>query len=55
MGLDLLAAVAQYRAGAPADDDVTLLVLHHNAGPSRPPSLRELPGVYARVLGLLAV
>jgi sigma-B regulation protein RsbU (phosphoserine phosphatase) len=55
VGLDLLAAVAQYRAGAPADDDVTLLVLHHNAGPSRPPSLRELPGVYARVLGLLAV
>lgn len=55
LGRDLLEAVEQYRGGAPADDDVTLLVLHHNAGPSRPPSLLDLPGVYARVLGLMRV
>lgn len=55
LGRELLAAVERYHAGAPASDDVTLLVLHHNAGPSQPPSLLELPGVYARALGLLRV
>jgi serine phosphatase RsbU (regulator of sigma subunit) len=55
LGRELLAVVEQYRGGAVADDDVTLLVLHHNAGPCRPPSLLELPGVYARALGLMRV
>jgi sigma-B regulation protein RsbU (phosphoserine phosphatase) len=55
LGRELLAAVERYSAGAPAGDDLTLLVLHHNAGPSQPPSLLELPRVFARALGLMRV
>ncbi len=33
---DVLAAVVTYRGGAPAKDDETLLVLHHNA--ANPPN-----------------
>jgi sigma-B regulation protein RsbU (phosphoserine phosphatase) len=55
LGRNLLAAVEDYRGGAPAEDDLTLLALYHNAGPSRPPSLLESFGVYAKVLGLRSV
>jgi serine phosphatase RsbU (regulator of sigma subunit) len=55
VGRELLAAVDRYRGGPTDDDDVTLLVLYHNASPCRPPSLRETIGVYAKVLGLKKV
>jgi serine phosphatase RsbU (regulator of sigma subunit) len=54
-GRKLLEAVGRYREGQEADDDVTLLALYHNAGPRRPPSLIELPGIYAKVFGLMRV
>jgi serine phosphatase RsbU (regulator of sigma subunit) len=51
-GRALLAAVDAYRAPAPPDDDVTLLVLHHNAGepPDRP--VRHAIRYVADLLGL---
>jgi serine phosphatase RsbU (regulator of sigma subunit) len=55
LGRNLLAAVEDYRGGAPAEDDLTLLALYHNAGPSRPPSFLQSIGVYAKVLGLRSV
>jgi serine phosphatase RsbU (regulator of sigma subunit) len=55
LGPALLDAVAHYRDGAPAEDDVTLLVLHHNgAGPKRL-SMGEKLDVYAKVFGLKTV
>jgi serine phosphatase RsbU (regulator of sigma subunit) len=48
-------AVAHHRGEQPADDDVTLLTLHHNAGPPRRPSLGEKLDVYAKVFGLKSV
>ena len=44
-----------HRGERPADDDVTFLVLHHNAGPPRRPSLGEKLDVYAKVFGLKSV
>ncbi len=51
----LLAAVDRHRGGRPADDDVTLLTLYHNAGGPRPPSISEKLDVYAKVFGLYTV
>ncbi len=51
----LVAALDAYRGGRPIADDMTFLILHHNAGPAQPPSLRESLNVYAKVLGLKAV
>jgi serine phosphatase RsbU (regulator of sigma subunit) len=55
VGRGLLTAVGRHLGDETADDDVTLLALYHNAGPRRPPSLLELPGVYAKVLGMKKV
>ena len=55
LGAALLAGVDRYRDGRPADDDVTLLTLHHNAGGPRRLSLGEKLDVYAKVFGLKAV
>lgn len=55
MGPALLAAIRRHRAGADADDDVTLLVLHHNGGPARRPSILEKFDIYAKVFGLKSV
>ncbi len=52
MGPALLDGVARHRQGEAADDDVTLLVLHHNAGRSRRPSIGEKLDVYAKFFGL---
>lgn len=54
-GRGLLAAVDAFRGGRPADDDLTALVLYHNAGPARRPGLGETLGVYAKLLGLRSV
>jgi serine phosphatase RsbU (regulator of sigma subunit) len=55
VGRALLDAVNSYRGGQSADDDVTLLALYHNAGRRQPPSLLELPAVYAKAFGLMKV
>jgi serine phosphatase RsbU (regulator of sigma subunit) len=51
----LVAALGAFRGGLPAEDDLTFLLLHHNAGPTRPPGFTETLGVYAKVLGLKSV
>jgi serine phosphatase RsbU (regulator of sigma subunit) len=51
----LVAELDAFRGGRPAGDDLTFLLLHHNAGPSRPPGLLERLSVYAKVLGLKSV
>ncbi len=48
----LLGAISRHRAGRPADDDVTLLTLIHNAGGPRRLSLAAKLDVYAKVFGL---
>ena len=48
-------AIRDHRAGVAAEDDVTLLVLHHNGGPPRKPSIGEKLDIYAKVFGLKSV
>jgi sigma-B regulation protein RsbU (phosphoserine phosphatase) len=55
LGPSLLDGVGRHRGGAPADDDATLLVLHHNAGPSPHLSIAQKLDVYAKVFGLRSV
>jgi phosphoserine phosphatase RsbU/P len=52
IGPALIASVEDYRGGLPADDDTTLLVLHHDAGGKRRLSLAEKLDVYAKVFWL---
>jgi sigma-B regulation protein RsbU (phosphoserine phosphatase) len=52
LGPALLAGVERHRGGRPADDDVTLLVLTHNASGPRRRSLGEKIDVYAKVFGI---
>lgn len=52
LGPALLAAVHGHRGGRPADDDITLLTFHHNAGGPRRLSIGEKIDVYAKVFGL---
>jgi sigma-B regulation protein RsbU (phosphoserine phosphatase) len=51
----LVGALDAFRGGRPAGDDLTFLLLHHNAGPTRRPGLLESLNVYAKVLGLKSV
>jgi hypothetical protein len=51
----LVAALDGFRGGRPTADDLAFLLLHPNAGPSRPPGLREPLNGYAKVLGLKSV
>jgi phosphoserine phosphatase RsbU/P len=51
----LVAAHDAVRGGRPVGDDMTFLLLHHNATPTRPPGLLETLRVYAKVLGLKSV
>jgi len=51
----LLERVAQFRGGRPADDDVTLLLLEHNAKPHAPQSVVGWSRSIARMLGLMSV
>jgi phosphoserine phosphatase RsbU/P len=55
LGPALLEKIREHRGGVAADDDVTLLVLHHNAGPPRKPSIGEKLDIYAKVFGLKGV
>ena len=49
----VLDAVSDYRGGGPANDDETLLVLHHNAADPPKQSVGERVRVMAKMLGLL--
>ncbi len=49
----MLAAAVTYRSGAPAKDDETLLVLHHNAAKPPKQSIGQKMHVMARMLGLI--
>ncbi len=51
VGRALLDAVARHREGVPAEDDVTLLVLRHNANPTPGMSLGQKLNVYAKYFG----
>lgn len=55
LGRAILEAVAAHRGDAPPDDDVTLVVLHHNASPSPRLSIAEKIDLYARFFGLKPV
>ena len=55
LGPTLLDRIRQHRAGIAADDDVTILILRHNGGPPRKPSIGEKLDVYAKVFGLKSV
>jgi phosphoserine phosphatase RsbU/P len=55
IGSALLEAVAGHREHRAADDDVTLVVLYHNASVTPRLSLSEKVDVYAKVFGLKAV
>ena len=55
IGTALLEAVARYREHRSADDDMTLIVVHHNAADSPRLSLGQKLDVYAKVFGLKPV
>jgi serine phosphatase RsbU (regulator of sigma subunit) len=55
VGTSLLEAIARHRGPGPAEDDVTLVVLHHNASPSPNLTIGEKLDVYAKVFGLKPV
>jgi phosphoserine phosphatase RsbU/P len=55
IGQSLLDAVAQHRGQMQADDDVTLVVLHHDASASPRLSVAEKLDVYAKVFRLKPV
>jgi serine phosphatase RsbU (regulator of sigma subunit) len=51
----LIRRIDDFRGGKPADDDLTFLLLHHNAGGPPRLTLRESLNVYAKVLHLKGV
>jgi phosphoserine phosphatase RsbU/P len=55
IGSALLEAVASHRGRESAEDDMTLVVLHHNAAPPPRLSLTQKADVYAKVFGLKRV
>jgi len=55
IGRSLLERVAAYRGGEPADDDLTLLTIHHTGEDPQTPPLRERIAAMARMMGLLPV
>ena len=55
VGAGILDGIARQHGGKGSDDDLTLLVLHHTAGPKRRPTLGEKLDVYAKVFRLKRV
>ncbi len=55
IGSELLSAVRRHRNSASADDDVTVIVLHHNSAGPRRLSVAQKVDVYAKVFGLKSV
>lgn len=52
IGHGLIDAIEHYRAGRPADDDLSLVVWQHTASGPRHPSVSEKIDTYAKVFGL---
>lgn len=52
IGRELQSRVQKHRADQPADDDTTVLILHHNASGPKHMSVGEKLDVYAKVFGL---
>lgn len=52
LSANLLEWINRFRGATPAEDDQTLILLHHTAAGPRPPKLLELPTVAAKMLGL---
>jgi serine phosphatase RsbU (regulator of sigma subunit) len=52
---ELLAAVAEYRNQAPPEDDVTAVLLHHNAADPPKQSMVEMVKVLGKMMGLVKV
>jgi serine phosphatase RsbU (regulator of sigma subunit) len=48
----LVEALTRFRDGRPAEDDQTLLLIHHNGAPSRRRTIAQKLDVYAKVFGL---
>ncbi len=55
VGQALLEAVGRHRGPEPAGDDMTMIVVHHNAASSPRLSVRQKLDVYAKVFGLKTV
>ena len=55
IGSAVLSAVARHRGSAGADDDVTMIVLRHNASGPRRLSVAQKVDVYAKVFGFKSV
>jgi phosphoserine phosphatase RsbU/P len=51
----LMRAVEAYRGGAPADDDMTLLLLHHNGADPPWPSISEVVRTIGKMMRLIKV
>jgi hypothetical protein len=51
----LLEEIARYRNHAPAEDDTTVTLLHHNAGNPPRQSMRQMVKVMGKMLGLVNV
>ncbi|UCD29195.1 MAG: serine/threonine-protein phosphatase [Planctomycetota bacterium] len=51
----LVDVIAQYRNGAPADDDLTVLLLHHNAADPPQQSIGDMLRVMGKMMGLVKV
>lgn len=54
-GRALLRTVADYRNNAPAEDDVTLVLLHHNGGNPPGQSIGDMMKVMGKMFGLIKV
>ena len=52
---ELLNALSAHRDGAPAEDDITVALLHHNAGNPPRQSIREMVRVMGKMFGLVKV
>jgi serine phosphatase RsbU (regulator of sigma subunit) len=52
---ELLHRVADFRGHAPADDDVTLIILHHNGSNPKMQSLPQMARTVGKLLGLVKV
>lgn len=51
----LLSRLRDFRGGNPAEDDLTFLLLHHNAGKAPQLTFGQTLNVYAKVLGLKSI
>ncbi len=51
----LIGVISDYRSGAPSEDDMTILLLHHNAAPHPRQSIGEMARVFGKMLNVVKV